>query len=131
MDAKVLFNRPSGAPALRTPQTGSSTPSQNPGFDLFFRQALQKPSSEGLHISAHAEKRLSERNIPFDGQTGKMLQQAMDELRAKGARDSLILTKDGAFLVNIPSRTLITAMDPTEMQDRIITQVDSVSLKSI
>lgn len=131
MDAKVIYNRPTGAPVLRTPRAGTLESPGSTGFDQLFRQVLQKPAGEGFHISAHAEKRLSERQITLDGQTGKMLQQAIDELGAKGAKDSLILTKEGAFLVNIPSRTLITAMDPGEMQDRIITQIDSVSLKSI
>lgn len=131
MDAKVIYNRPTGAPIFRNPRSGTTESSSPLGFDQLFRQVLQKPGGEGLHISAHAEKRLSERNITIDGPTGKMLQQAIDELGAKGAKDSLILTKEGAFLVNVPSRTLITAMDPHEMQDRIITQIDSVSLKSI
>ncbi|MFZ2960515.1 MAG: flagellar biosynthesis protein [Candidatus Ozemobacteraceae bacterium] len=115
---------------VRPLSTKGETTVTNPFVGLF-RKALQSTDQGELHVTAHAEKRLSERGISLDGEAGKRLNQAIDELKAKGARDSLILTQDGAFLVNIQSRTLITAMDPSEMHDRIITQIDSVSLKNL
>ncbi|MBF0500764.1 MAG: hypothetical protein HQM09_11570 [Candidatus Riflebacteria bacterium] len=113
------------------PVPGKGDASRTTSFEGLLQDALQSTGRGDLHVTAHAEKRLTERGISLDGESGRQLNQAIDELRAKGGRDSLILTQDGAFLVNVPSRTLITAMDPSEMQNRIITQIDSVSLKGI
>lgn len=101
------------------------------GFDLALREVLTRTTGtrSGLNVTAHAEKRLQERNIPFDTETKQLLGEALDELQAKGARDSLVLTGNAAFVVNVPTRTLVTAMDPADLRDKIVTQIDSVSIK--
>ena len=48
-----------------------------------------------------------------------------DVARAKGARSSLILTEAGAFVVSVSNRTVITAMDPAQMRERVVTNIDS------
>ncbi|MBF0544196.1 MAG: flagellar biosynthesis protein [Candidatus Riflebacteria bacterium] len=122
------------------PGVGITSPSarkENNNSDLKgpknFGDLLQRSLSltnRGLVISAHASKRINERNMKFSGDIQKQINDALDELQAKGAKDSLILTKTGAFLVNVPSRTLVTAMAPEEMQDKIVTQIDSVSIRN-
>ena len=62
------------------------------------------------------------------GELRSTLELALDELSAKGSRDSLVLHGDEAFVVNVPTRTLITAMSREDMQNRIITQIDSVNI---
>ena len=57
------------------------------------------------------------------------LNRAFSELEAKGARDSLVITREGAFVVNVPSRTLVTAMGIDEMRNGMVTNIDSVSMK--
>jgi flagellar operon protein len=81
-------------------------------------------------LSAHAEKRLAERRIPFGDDVRNLLDTAMTELQAKGARDALILTDQGAFVVNVPTRTLVTAMNQDDLSGRIVTQIDSISIKT-
>jgi flagellar operon protein len=54
---------------------------------------------------------------------------AVDKLSARGAKDSLVITDEGAFLINVPSRTMVTAMGKDEMRDGIVTNIDSVSMK--
>ncbi len=117
-------------PAVQ-PAAAKSVSQAGSGFDLALREALTRsPGSKGgLNVTAHAEKRLQERQIPFDTETKRLLGEALDELSAKGARDSLVLTESGAFVVNVPTRTLVTAMDPADLRDRIVTQIDSVSIK--
>ncbi len=55
----------------------------------------------------------------------KTLESAMDKAEAKGARESLLLYKDIAFIASIKSRTLITAVDPKESKEKIFTNIDS------
>lgn len=89
----------------------------------------KKEEKEEIKISHHAEKRLRERGILLDDQGINILLKAMDELKEKGARDSLVITSNLAFLVNIPNKTLITAMRLEELKERVFTQIDSVSIR--
>ena len=43
----------------------------------------------------------------------------------KGARESLIMLRDLALVVNINNRTVITAMDKTRQKEKIFTNIDS------
>ncbi|OIP27309.1 hypothetical protein AUK22_05730 [bacterium CG2_30_54_10] len=114
-----------------SPSVGRIPGNAQPGiFAKVLQQALQRAGPESLNVSQHAEKRLQERRIPFGPETKAQLAKCIEELRSKGARDSLVITKDAAFVVNVPSRTLVTAMDLGEMQYRIITKIDSVSVKN-
>ena len=98
-------------------------------FSSVLGAALQQGNAGAIHVSAHAEKRLQERHLSLDGDLGKTLADAITELSAKGARDSLVVTAEAAFVVHVPTRTLVTAMDVSEMRDRVITNIDSVSVK--
>ena len=55
----------------------------------------------------------------------EQIAQALDTLGAKGANDALLLGTDAAFVVNVPNRTVVTALAPDEMHDRVVTQIDS------
>jgi flagellar operon protein len=91
------------------------------GFDSIFRQELEK-----LSFSNHAIKRLESRNIQLsDGEIGK-IQAAVERAEMKGSRDSLVMMNDTAFIVNIPNRTVITAMQVGGTEDNIFTNIDSV-----
>ncbi len=105
---------------------------KNLSFEDIFNGVLNDSSSkEEFHISSHAQKRLNERNINMDSNLKSSLSEAFSELEAKGARDSLVLTNQGAFVVNVPSRTLVTAMGYNEMRNNIVTNIDSVNIKFI
>lgn len=123
-----LLGIATAAPAGKTAK--ASNPASGAEFGSVFRQALERSSSADIRLTAHAEKRIQERSIPFDQNVRKTLGEAMDELGRKGAKDSLVLTNEGAFVVNVPTRTLVTAMGIREMNDRIVTQIDSVSVKT-
>ncbi len=77
-----------------------------------------------IGISKHASKRLLERGIDFNSKS-KSLQEAIDKLSKKGARESLVITKDVAFIIDVVGRRLITAISLEEMSQNIITKIDS------
>ena len=54
------------------------------------------------------------------------LQEAVNKAEAKGAKDSLIMMKETAFIVNIPNRTVITALDVNKSSENVFTNIDSV-----
>jgi len=93
-------------------------------FKDVLSQTLQKAEGS-IKISSHAGRRLMERNISLNASDMKQLSDAMDRARAKGARDSLILYKDIAFIASIKNRTLITAVDPKNSKEDVFTNIDS------
>ena len=100
-----------------------------PNFAGLLQHSLLSSENQEIRISAHAQKRMSERSIEMNTDLKNSLNSAMDSLSKKGARDSLVITDKGAFLVNVPNRTLVTAMGKDEMRDGIITKIESVSMK--
>ena len=117
----------------RTPpgKGSSATKNSGPGFQEIMKNTLAGAAGSVFQISGHAEKRISERSITMDGQTRSVLQDSLDELAAKGARDSLIVTRDAAFVFNVPNRTMVTAMDLNEVKNRLVTNIDSVLIRGV
>ena len=87
--------------------------------------ALFKTRIEELRFSAHAATRMKSRNIPMTPEMMGKLQKAVDGAAEKGGRDSLVLLEKYAFIVNIPNRTVVTAMDGAGLKDNIFTNIDS------
>ena len=47
----------------------------------------------------------------------------MGSLEKKGARDSLILMGELAFVVNVPSKTVVTALTKDQMKEQVFTNM--------
>ncbi len=95
-----------------------------------FAQVLRQVQApdEGVRLSAHARQRIVQRGIAFDDVLARQLTRAVQELSAKGAREALVLHPAAAFIVSVPNRTVVTALDRQEMHQRIFTQIDSAYL---
>lgn len=78
-----------------------------------------------LKFSHHAQQRIQQRGIRLQPETIADIGKAVDQAAAKGAVDSLIIGKDFAMIVNVPSRTVITALDKAQMKGNVFTQIDS------
>jgi flagellar operon protein len=87
-----------------------------------FQEALQH---QLVKFSNHAAKRLEQRGIQLRPEQLGQIGQAIDDAAAKGSKDSLILMKDMAFIVNVDNRTVVTAMDGRSMKNNVFTQIDS------
>lgn len=91
------------------------------GFDSIFKEELEK-----VKFSSHATKRLEARNIHLtETELGK-LQNAVERAEQKGAKDSLVMMDKTAFIVNVPNKTVVTAMQVEEGSENIFTNIDSV-----
>ncbi|GGA39718.1 TIGR02530 family flagellar biosynthesis protein [Paenibacillus physcomitrellae] len=82
-------------------------------------------NNEMVRFSNHAAKRLEQRGIQLRPEQLGKIGQAIDDAAAKGSKDSLILMKDMAFIVNVGNRTVVTAMDGNSMKNNVFTQIDS------
>ncbi|MBN2983602.1 MULTISPECIES: TIGR02530 family flagellar biosynthesis protein [Cohnella] len=108
-------SRPEAASPERSDLTGNKGRTS-------FKQLLAR---EQLHFSQHAEQRLLQRGIVLQPEQLDRIASAVEQAAAKGAKDSLVLYRDIAMIVNVPNRTVVTAMDGSSMKDHIFTKIDS------
>lgn len=79
----------------------------------------------GLKFSAHAKERLNLRNINLSSEDVARMTEAVNKAAAKGARQSLLVMDDQAFIVSVTNRTVITALDGGSMKENVFTNIDS------
>ena len=91
----------------------------------FAGRLTEATQARRLRFSAHAQRRLASRDIRLDGRRLDQLARAADRAAAKGATDSLVLLNDLGLIVNLPSRTVVTALDGDRMRDGVFTDIDS------
>lgn len=92
-----------------------------------FQATLDKAvnQSRGVRFSAHAKARLHSRGVNLDATKLEALSNAIDKAEAKGARESLVLSDDAAYVVSIKNRMVITAFDRDNLRDGVFTSIDS------
>ena len=101
------------------PATGNTSNSQ-------FAQVLdQKLPTQGVKFSQHAQDRLRARNINFSAGDLANLEGAVNSVAQKGGKESLVMMGDSALVVSIKNRTVVTAMDRSQMKGNVFTNIDS------
>ena len=103
----------------------SSVKNQDEFKNLLKEQISDVQQEHGISLSVHAAKRLQERNLDIDTDEYFKLRGAMDKLRSKGGRDSLVITDKAAYIVDVPSNKVETAIDKGSIQENVITKIDS------
>lgn len=93
---------------------------------LSFRDILKTKESEveTLKFSKHASIRLEQRGIHLTDAQMERLNDGTKQAGQKGIRDSLVIVDELAFIVNIPKNTVITALDSTETDSNVFTNID-------
>ena len=115
---------PKTGPAAPAAAAGTGAPVKS--FQEYMLERLrQQAPREKVTLSAHAAQRLQSRNLELTGPDMENLEKAVDRAAAKGARDSLVLLKNLALVVNIQNRVVITAMDGNSLKENIVTNIDS------
>ncbi|MBK7632377.1 MAG: flagellar protein [Ignavibacteriales bacterium] len=102
---------------------GSNPRIKSPGdsFESIFQKELEK-----VKFSSHALKRLEERNIELSDEEMLKINTAVERAELKGSKDSLVMMNATAFIVNIPNKTVITAMSIADSKENVFTNIDSV-----
>ena len=89
-------------------------------FDSIFQSEIDK-----LKFSNHASKRIESRELHLSNADMDKLKNAVSRAEQKGAKDSLVMMDNKAFIVNIPNKTVITALDIQKSEENIFTNIDS------
>ena len=120
--------RPETDPAARIP---SQEKVKGPSFKEVLDSKIQTSKPEAgvindtgtLKFSKHAIDRMRSRGIGMDQELIKTLDRGLELLDEKNAKDSLIVTEKGAFIVNVPSKTVVTVVGSAKEQ--VFTNIDT------
>ena len=77
-----------------------------------------------LKFSKPASMRLDSRNISLTPNQNMRLENGVKQASEKGIKESLVLVDSLAFIVNVPNKTVVTAMDQKETNSNIFTNID-------
>jgi len=89
-----------------------------------FRTALNEAEAKHrIKFSKHALERLGDRRVSLETTQLDRLGSAVERAGQKGARESLVLLDELAFVVSVRNRTVITAMQSSG--DGVFTSIDS------
>lgn len=109
---------------LSRPKNPVDSEKSEASFRKILEQTAEKESGKTLKFSKHAANRLAERKIELtDGQLGR-LSEGMAKANEKGIRESLVIMDELAFIVNVPSNTVVTAMSRTQTEENVYTNID-------
>ena len=89
---------------------------------LKLKQGLS--GTDGLKFSKHASMRLEDRNISLTDDQNERLEAGVKKASEKGINESLVVLDSLAFIVNIPNKTVVTAIDQTESANNVFTNID-------
>lgn len=81
-----------------------------------------------LEFTNHAQNRINHREINLSREGMNRLSAAVEKAAQKGGRESLVLMDDLAFIVNVPERKVVTAINTSNGRENVFTAIDSVVL---
>ena len=93
---------------LGTGKGNSTVNASGLSFEEILKQKQDVSESLELKFSKHASMRLENRKINL----------------SKEQSERLVIVDSLAFIVNVPNKTVVTAMDRTESDDNIYTNID-------
>jgi flagellar operon protein len=110
---------------LKQQKIGTDNKSTGTSFDEIFQKQIDATEKKvSVKFSKHAANRLSDRNIELTDEQLERLNDGTRKAGEKGIKDSLVMVDQLAFIVNTKSNTVITAMDQSQTDENIYTNID-------
>lgn len=110
---KVQYNERSTIVGLQTHQDS---------FQDILNKTIEDNSE--LQFSKHASMRLKSRDIKISNEQMERIENGVTKAKAKGIKDSLVLVDNIALVVNTRKNIVITAMEQTQNDENIYTNID-------
>lgn len=107
----------------KTSKQTSQVNSQGLSFEEIWKQKTGEASTE-LRFSKHAANRLADRKLTLSDDQLNRLTEGAKKAGEKGIKESLVMVDQLAFIVNVPNNTVITAMDQTQANENVFTNID-------
>lgn len=109
---------------LKQNSPGTAAEIAEVSFGEILKQKQSVSDNSALKFSKHASMRLQSRNIELSTEQQKRLETGARKAEAKGMKDSLVIVDSYSFIVNVPNKTVVTAMDQTESEENVYTNID-------
>ncbi len=122
---KNIINQYSSIEQMTNQYLNRTKMQKNAGSEVSFEDVLRQ-KQKPLKFSKHATQRLSQRNINLSDEQNIRLTNGVTEAEKKGVNESLVLVDNLAFIVNVPNKTVVTAMDQEETNANVFTNIDGV-----
>lgn len=112
---------PSGLPVANRVSSNTIT---RPINGMPFHEILKEQTgiASELKFSKHANERLASRNIDLTDEQYRRLEDGARKAYEKGIKESLVMVDNLAFIVNVKSSTVITAVN--EGEEKVFTNID-------
>ncbi len=81
-----------------------------------------------VRFSGHAIKRLEERSMQISPRELDRLNEGVRQLTAKGARNSVVLIDNTAYVVSVKNKTVVTALNEAKNSQNVFTNIDSIAI---
>jgi flagellar operon protein len=101
-----------------------NTSAEGLSFEEILRRKQDVTESSELRFSKHATMRLMDRDINLSQEQSERLENGVMKASEKGIQESLVIVDSLAFIVNVPNKTVVTAIDQNESLDNIFTNID-------
>ena len=89
-----------------------------------FEEALARAKAPELSFSVHAQKRMQTHGISMDATVRERIEAALSLARAKGVKETLVVTRDASWIVSVPNAAVITVVPRGSPQGDVFTQID-------
>ncbi len=109
---------------LNKSNTAQSTTTDAISFEDILKQKQDASAVPELKFSKHAAMRMENRNIQLSDEQSERLESGVTQASEKGIQESLVMVDSLAFIVNVPNRTVVTAIDQGESENHIFTNID-------
>ena len=107
----------------KSTKTAEQVNSQGLSFEEIWKKKTGETDTE-LRFSKHAANRLADRSITLSDNQLNRLTEGAKKAGEKGIKETLVMVDQLAFIVNVPNNTVITAMDQTQANENIFTNID-------
>ena len=107
----------------KSTKTNEQVNSQGLSFEEIWKKKTGETDTE-LRFSKHAANRLADRSITLSDTQLNRLTEGAKKAGEKGIKETLVMVDQLAFIVNVPNNTVITAMDQTQANENIFTNID-------
>ncbi len=105
-------------------RTNVSVQSDTRSFKDILNNKLEDNRVSDMKFSKHAINRLESRNISLTDLQMNRLSDGTRRAGEKGIKESLVLVDELAFIVNTENNTVVTAMNQTNNDENIFTNID-------
>ncbi|MDD6057554.1 MAG: flagellar protein [Clostridiales bacterium] len=106
------------------PKSTDAVTSPSLSFEEVLKKKREATESSELKFSKHASMRLSDRNINLSKEQSDRLRTGVQKAGEKGIQESLVIVDSLAFIVNVPNKTVVTAIPQAEANNHIFTNID-------